>query len=191
MTRDTDAENEMRSVLDPGENLLWAGRPRQGVTFYGTDLIVVPFSLLWLGFMIGVLVLLVTSEAEIHGSAIAIYSILGFFIVIGLQFVFGRFWLDVLRRRNTTYGITNNRVIIQSGLFRRRLKSLNLRTLSDITLREKRNGSGTIALGPQKMFDNLYRNAPWPGISPSSQAFEGVKEARQVFNTLRQAQMDS
>jgi hypothetical protein len=58
------------------------------------------------------------------------------FIIMGLYFVVGRFFADAWMRERTFYGIANERIIIVSGLFSRRTKSLNLRTLSDISLTE-------------------------------------------------------
>ena len=49
MTTDIDAEDELRSELDNTERLLWAGRPKQGVVFYGIDVFLIPFSILWFG----------------------------------------------------------------------------------------------------------------------------------------------
>ena len=116
---------------------------------------------------------------------------MGILVTIGLYFVVGRFWFDARRRKKTLYGITNERVIIRSGGLRRRLKSLNLRTISDITLNEKRYGEGTIYLGPQTFWDSWHRGFTWPGMHSMTPTFEGVKDARRVFDILRQAQKES
>jgi hypothetical protein len=44
--------------------------------------------------------------------------------------------------------VTSDRVIINSGLFRPTTQSRSLRTLSDVTMRERSDGSGTIAFIP-------------------------------------------
>jgi hypothetical protein len=43
------AEDELRSHLDSGEKLLWAGRPAQGIVFTRQDWFFIPFSAVWLG----------------------------------------------------------------------------------------------------------------------------------------------
>lgn len=188
MTTDIDAENDVRPMLDTTERLLWAGRPKRGVVFHGTDIFLIPFSLAWCGFALFMFVAVVSAK-DVPPSPFLVIP--GLFVVIGLYIVAGRFWLDAWRRKNTVYGVTNERVVIRSGGIRSSLKSLNLRTLSDITLNEKPNGEGTIMLGPQTMWDSWYRGFSMPGMPAMTPAFEGVKDAKSVFDLLRQAQRDS
>ena len=71
------------------------------------------------------------------------------FILIGAHMLVGRFFVDKWQRARTTYGLTSQRVIIVSELFRRSIKSLNLRTLADVSLTERPDGSGTITFGSE------------------------------------------
>jgi hypothetical protein len=66
------------------------------------------------------------------------------FVAVGLHFIVGRFFVDAQQRANTFYGVTNQRVIIVSGILNSKVKSLNLRTLSDLTRDERSNGKGSI-----------------------------------------------
>jgi hypothetical protein len=77
--------------------------------------------------------------------------------------VFGRFIVDARERERTFYGITSERIIIVSGLFSRRTKSLNLRTLTDISLIERPDGSGTITFGPTHPVGQWAAPGAWPG----------------------------
>lgn len=140
---DPALENELRPSLSPGEQLIWAGKPKTGIRFKGSDAILIPFSIVWLGFA------LFWEFGVASINAPFFFKIFGIpFILVGIYFVVGRFFVDSMRRQNTTYGITSTRVIIKSGLFNSQMKSLQLQTLSDITVTQHVDNSGTIQLGP-------------------------------------------
>jgi hypothetical protein len=79
-------------------------------------------------------------------------------------------------------------VIILSGLLAPRVKSLNLRTLTDVTLEEKPDRSGVITFGPQNPWHAF--GGSWPGTASRnvSPMFEFIEEARSVYNRVREAQ---
>ena len=110
------------------------------------------------------------------------------FVLIGLYIVFGRFIVDAMSRAKTFYGVTNERVIIVPGLFSRQVKSLNLRSLTDVSLSERSDGSGTILFGPAYAMGR-WVPAGWPGAGRyAPPAFEMVEQAKRVYETIRQAQ---
>ena len=169
--------------LDRGERQLWAGVPRQGIAFRGSDVFMIPFSLLWCGFAIFWEMQVSTTGAP------------GFFLLWGIPFVLaglyitvGRFFLDARRRARTAYAVTSDRVIINSGLFAPTTKSLNVRTISDVTLQERPNGTGTITFGAVSPFAGMYAGMSWRGI-PQTPSFEMIPDARRVYNIIREAQM--
>ena len=43
----TDAYAALTPYLHPGERLLWAGRPKQGLLLRGEDAWLIPFALIW------------------------------------------------------------------------------------------------------------------------------------------------
>jgi hypothetical protein len=112
------------------------------------------------------------------------------FIVVGLYITIGRFWIDARRRARTTYAVTSERIIINSGTFTRTSKSLNLRTLSDVTLQEGADGRGTITFGPAPPFAAMYAGMSWPGVAQIP-AFEMIPDARRVYGIIRDAQRAS
>jgi Bacterial PH domain len=171
------------SHLSPKERLLWSGRPRQGLMLRASDSLAIPFSLLWCSFAIFWEYGVANSNAPIFMQLWGIP-----FVLVGLYFVFGRFLLEARQRSKTIYGLTDQRVIIVSGLFKRQVKSLNLRTLTDVSLSEGANGVGTISFGTP---------GPWwasaglqlPGYSGQSvPSFEAIENSRDVYERVRSAQ---
>ncbi len=105
-----------------------------------------------------------------------------------LYIVFGRFIVDARSRDRTFYGVTSERVIIVDGLFSRQTKSISLRTLGDISLTERADGSGTITFG--RAHPMAYRlPAGWPGAGRyAAPAFEMLDRAKDVYEFIRQTQ---
>ena len=141
-----EPEQIVLAELDAGERLLWAGRPSGGIVFRRADAFMVPFSVMWAGFAV---VFEVTAYRQGGLNFMALWGIP--FVLIGAYLVIGRFIWDAWRRAQTFYGVTNQRVIIVSSLMSKKVKSLNLRTLSDLSLDEKRTAKGSISFGGSSM----------------------------------------
>src|SRR5215213_8617017 len=181
--------NEEKRIIEtqlvPGERLLWSGRPRQGVYLRGTDAALIPFSLLWCGFAIFWEVSVFKTDAPFF------FRLWGIpFVLVGLYMVFGRFFVDAKLRSKTYYGVTSERVIIVSGLFSTKTKSLNIRTLTEVTLDEKTSGGGTITFGPTPPMSRWGGGAAFPGWGQQQAppGFELAQGARKVYETIRAAQ---
>jgi hypothetical protein len=171
--------------LDRGERQLWSGVPRQGIVLRGADAFMIPFSILWGGFAI------FWEFGATAAGAGWFFTLWGIpFVLMGLYMMVGRFFVDARRRARTAYAVTSDRVIINSGLFSNTTKSLNLRTISDVTLQERSNGMGTITFGPVNPMMAMYANSSWPGV-PQTSSFEMIPDARSVYNIIREAQTAS
>jgi hypothetical protein len=165
--------------LDRGERQLWAGVPRLGLTLGPNDLVVVPFSLLWGGFAI------FWEWGVFHSGAPFFFRLWGVpFVLLGLYMIFGRFFYDAYRRARTTYAVTSDRIIIQNG---GSVRSIQIRTLGEVMLRESADGSGTIAFGPLPTGMKLALPLTRPGTE-SIPMFEMIPNARQVYDLIREAQ---
>jgi len=180
-------QTELKQHLDSNETLVWTGKPKSGIVFRTADVFMIPFSLLWCGFAIFWFVGVTNSGAPLFFSLFGLM-----FVFIGLIFVFGRFIIDSKQRENTIYGITESRIIIKSGIFGNKIKSLNIRTISDIECNEKNNGTGTINIGPKNPLFNLWGIGMswWPGLTKANPSLELIPEVRKVYNKIIELQRD-
>jgi hypothetical protein len=150
----------VQAELNLNEHLLWVGQPRRGIVLRATDALMIPFSILWGGFAI------FWEISAIRSGAPPFFALFGIpFVLVGVYIIFGRFFVDAWQRVNISYAVTNERIIIRSGRLLKRVKSLNLRTLSDVSMEERRDGSGTITFGPTHPMVRWYGGTPWPGTA--------------------------
>jgi hypothetical protein len=180
---DYQVESKVSKEIGGGERLLWTGRPRQGIMFRPADALFIPFSLMWGGFAI------FWEASVLRTGAPFFFKLWGIpFVLVGLYIIVGRFFTDARQRARTIYAVTNERIIIMSGLLKETVTSLNLRSLSDLSLSEKSDGTGTISLGPSSPY-TWFATSGWPGgrqyMPP---ALDGIPNARAVDETIRQAQ---
>jgi len=179
-----ETEHEITKHLESGERLLWTGAPHKGFLLRKSDAFQIPFSLMWGGFAI-------FWETTVLRSGGPLFFVLwGIpFVAIGLYLIFGRFWVDAKSRSVTAYALTDRRVLIVSGILSRSVKSLPLRTLSELTLEENRDGTGTITFGSANPLMMFGGGANWPGGRRyQTPGFESIVGASEVYRRIREAQ---
>jgi len=141
------AQQTLLPLLRPHEHLLWSGMPGQGFLLKPSDATLIPFSLVWSGI-------------AIHWEYYAIEQGTPlFFRLWGVPFIlFGIYdrWL----RQETYYGVTESRIIIQSGIFNVSTDSLDLANLPEIILTRRGDGRGTISFGRDKQVGRSTVRAP-------------------------------
>jgi hypothetical protein len=116
------------------------------------------------------------------------WPLIALFLAIGLYILFGRYFIDMRRRASTYYAITDERAIILSGTFRRKIKSPNLRTVSDITVSQRRDGTGTISFGGS---DHLWFMSGfdfWATGLYGANSFERIPNVKEVYEQIRKVQ---
>lgn len=182
ITTDFEAQNELQQELLADEKLLWSGRPKKGIVFRLSDVFYIPFSILWCGFAIFWETSVVTSNAPFF------FRLWGIpFVCAGLYITIGRFFYDKMNRDKTVYGITNQRVIIKSGVVNTTVESFNIKTLFNLGIDEKSDGSGTITLDSSQTSPFVFYRSAWPG-NKKAPALELVQNVRTVFNLILQQQ---
>jgi hypothetical protein len=164
-------EDKLRSHLDSGEKLLWAGRPVQGVVLTRQDWYLIPFS-----------VLLVAVGLRFISMGVCILIV-------------GRLFTDLWYRSRLFYGVTIRRAIILSGRRRRSVQSIYISSLITLKLEERRNRSGTIYFGedyPSYRHDT-HDGSEFGTYAPSGQTrlgeeqFFRITDAKKVFTILHEA----
>ena len=143
-----------------------------------------PFALLWGGFA------LFWEWQVIQSDAPAFFVLWGLpFVLVGLYLIIGRFIVEAKQRERTYYGVTNERVLIVSGLFGRKVKSLSLRNLADVSLGEGAGGEGSISFGGGAPFGSWFVGIGWPGMEAYvGPRFDLIPNAKSVHNIIRDAQ---
>lgn len=172
----------VQSKLSGGEQLLWFGRPRQGFFFRKTDALIIPFSLLWFGFAI------FWNAGVWSKDTPMFFRLWGMpFLIVGFYYVFGRFIVDIFQRKKTYYGVTNERIVIVSGLFSQATKFISLKGLNEITFEEKSNGIGTITFGRDapESSSSWFQSNNRVVYAPN---FEQIPQAKNVYEIIRNAQ---
>lgn len=178
-----DIETELRPHLSSGERFIWTGRPKTGIVFRPSDAFMIPFSLFWGGFAVFWEVGVIATGAPFF------FKLWGIpFVLVGIYLIIGRFFADARKRANTIYGITQDRILIKSGIFNRDIQSLNIKTLSEINLSQKSDNSGTITLGPtysmtfmmQRKDSNAANQVP---------CLEFIDDVKEVYDKIIALQM--
>lgn len=163
--------------VEPGE-LLWSGRPPAGLRFNRSDFFMIPFSLIWLGF-----VSVFMGAALVHGGAMLLFGIP--FLCVGLYVVAGRFVWDAYRRRGTRYGVTaDSAVIVRDGIGGG-AQRIYLPSTPRIAIEPQGNGAGTIIFGQPPVIGS--QSAVWSG-GLGVPAFEGIPDVSRVYDLCITAQ---
>lgn len=179
----TDAD-AWTDALDPGERLLWSGRPATGLRFRLSDLgptgvgaIFTVFSVVW-----------VTTAAG--GGGPAVLPWLGLVpLAIGLHLIAGRKLLEARRRARTAYALTDARALIREG---GRLRKIPLATLDEPEIRT--GPETTIVLFTESLLGQRFRSGPVePGhrrekpANPREVGFEYIADGERVAGLLLDA----
>lgn len=161
------------SILEPGERVLWQGRPDGGLRFDGFDLGTTVFGLAAAGFAI---FFFVQGLGAVGSGALGfLFPLAGLvFLGVGLNLAGGRFFLDAWRRRRTWYSLTSRRAFIATQLFgRRRLREWRIDASTVVDLRD----------GPlQSVGFTGSRVAP----AAARASFDGLADGRQVLALMEQ-----
>jgi len=163
------------------EKMLWTGRPQQGFLLSRRDWLLVPFSLVWIGFI----VFWETFAISMPHAPVFFKFFGGGFLLIGLYFVIGRFFVDAWLRTRIRYAVTNKRILIERAPPMGKLVAIQLDRLPTTSLAEAGAGRGTILFGEAAPFWRANRLSLWtPTLDPTPQ-FIAIEDATTVFAQIQ------
>ncbi|MGB8647262.1 MAG: PH domain-containing protein [Anaerolineae bacterium] len=177
---DHEVQRAIQGELMSGEKLLWAGRPRRGLVLRSGDVYTIPLGFLYLGFA-------VFWETWVTLNGVYCFTLFGAPILLaGLYVAIGRFILDIWKRAQSYYGVTDRRVIIVTRLLKLNVKSLDLHALGDFSWDKSEDGRGTITFGSLTRF--AWWTRTWPGTGAYSMpCFEMIPDVQCVYEIIRGA----
>jgi hypothetical protein len=179
--------DKFRDELNPGERIIWSGQPHQGFLLRPADALMIPFTIMWAGFAVFWEFSVTTSGAPFF------FMLWGIpFVLVGLYMVFGRFIVDIAQRMATYYALTNERVIIISGLFNQNVKTLKLQKLPEINVSTRSNGKGTVTFGASHPMAWMYSGGGIPNMGRYNVApsFEMIDDVKMVYQKIKQLQRE-
>jgi len=186
---DIDIQQELQYELIDDEKLIWTGRPGTGIIFRKIDIFFIPISILWFGMMLVGLIGAATAPSDNSTLPWPIYLFFIPFLFVGCYITFGRFLVDKRRRANTVYGITNDRIIIRSGVFSKKVNSFNIKTLSNLSVDEKSDGTGNIVFSQNNFMFGMMGGMMMQGMGTRFvPSFEQIGDVRNVYSIILKLQ---
>ena len=140
-------------TLEPGEQVLWSGRPDPKAPFFSPiDGLAVPFSLVWEGLTFSILFFALRNHSTNTDRTFVVWV----FAVIGVYFVAGRFLYKRWLRRRARYFVTNQRVLVTWSLRRAVVDQAHIRDVDEVSRRSRGDDIGTIIFGTAPLSQRCY-----------------------------------
>jgi hypothetical protein len=192
-------------IRQPDETLLWEGDPQQGLILRRSDILLTPIafclSILAIAWEGSALVSLITGlrmgdlPVWMPFSLIIIFLLgLPFFLLAAFLLV-GRFYYDRKRRRCTHYLLSNQRIIIFSGMFKKRAqRSIPLTAIKRLYLHPHDNQRASIHFSPDTwlwwiMLGPVWWFPLWLDVEAyQPPVFERIEKGEALFQLIKQAQ---
>ena len=181
------------ALLEPGEEIVWQGRPGGGIVIRPSDLPISLFGLFFAGFAAFWIAMAASMTSGEETFPFSVFPLFGLpFLAVGLYLVFGRFLWQAWRRRRTFYTLTNRRAFIGSELLgQRTLATYDLADPDRLELVEERGGRGTVWFA-ERTYHGSRRRRVGSGRRRTAHTvpvgFEMIEDAPKVFRLIREAQ---
>jgi hypothetical protein len=181
-TGDQDNYAELfKNMLEPGEKIIWAGRPRQDATMplnLKSTLFAVLGAVFCILFMITVYILAISSIYRLIGIGAGL-----FFFAVSVYMMFNQVGGGFMARKKAYYALTNKRAL---ALFQHNvpaLVSVKYKNMGTPRLRLKGSGRGNIYLGDGTLTFTGIKQVPG-SKRPFELTFEDVEHAQAVYDQI-------
>lgn len=179
-------ESAIEKELLSDEKVLWKGSPNPKKIFTKSDIILIPFSIMWGGFAI------FWESSVISLRAPFFFKLFGIpFVLMGLYFIFGRFFWKAYNKSKTLYLVTNKRLLViynKKNLYSASSEYLN--RLTSIEKTENQNGEGSISFGNRLFLYTIFENSGMEFLMRSKNfglAFHDIENVSAVFKIINTA----
>jgi hypothetical protein len=184
---DAGQQFQLQRYLQPGEKILWTGRPDPSRLVSRTDAFLIPFSFMWGGFAI------VWEGGVLLTGAPTFFWLWGIpFVVVGQYLIWGRFLYKRWDRRRTVYALTNQRALILRG---GSIQSVFLNHLPNINQSVRADGSGSLEFGSSAGWNGrgYWANTGMDFFSPVNgvPAFYDIPEVAKVYRLVNEQRSGS
>lgn len=168
----TEEQRVFAQYGEASKDLIWTGRPGQGLRLRQRDALLIPFSLMWGGFAIFWESMALTQRAPFF------FKLWGIpFVLVGLYFIAGRFIWEAFVRSKTWYAIAGGSALICRQIPSGGLQRIYLRTVTSLGLTVGANGVGTVTFGENNRWSGW---GDWNGSTVPS--FEFIADAQRVYD---------
>jgi hypothetical protein len=179
---DAGQQLRLQAYLQPGEKVLWTGRPDPSRLLARGDAFLIPFSLMWGGFAV------VWEASTLAFGAPVFFWLWGIpFVVVGQYFIWGRFIYKRWDKRRTVYAVTSQRAIILRG---GSIQSVFLNQLPVINQNARIDGSGSLEFGNPPPFSyGVWGNTGMEFMTRGRAvpAFYDIPDVANVYRLISQA----
>lgn len=171
---DYNPGSDFQQYLNAGERIVWTGKPKGGIRLQAFDLFLIPFSLVWCGFITFWILMALKTGSPVF---LILFSVP--FVLVGAYLLFGRFIMEARQRALTAYALTEERLLIISGRRQKTITSININALTGLEYSQKKDGSGTIM---------LHTSGESVRFRQRSSRLEMIPDVQQVYHQILNVQ---
>lgn len=188
-------DSKLRSVLRPGERVLWKGRPRRRLDFsgFGLWLFAVPwtaFSIFWTAsaFMI---TQSSREEAGAMGLVSYLFPLFGLpFILIGLAMMAGPLFALTMPGR-TLHAVTDQRVLRLTAGWGSSLREIPALAIIDVRAKPRQDGSGTLVLDLHRAYSTIHSGSAQRSSIKTRTLIRAVPNVRAAMRAVERMRISS